>query len=339
MNHEKSAKLSGFFGGLFDKLANCPKNSTSVGPKLRPHAGSKPNRLLNHEKSAKSADSSAVLFDKLTRIVQKTTLDRTEDSLLCHELDLESFCCWLWRAPSMTFGSWRFAVLGVAGLIALPTAGKADIIETFNGAGFSAGTAPYGTVTISQDGTNALDFKVVLNDTLDVHDNMAGFLFSIVGDPSLTLSNLKVTQDGTTFVLPTAITPNPTFSLGADTTSQDGATSGNHLFNYALQCGDCAPSSGAVDIQGFSFTVTAGSALFAQVGTSNGDITTNANGYYSSLTAYLDSDTGTTGQVSSNTFSNVSVPGPVVGAGLPGLIAACGGLIALARRRRSQLVA
>jgi hypothetical protein len=39
-----------------------------------------------------------------------------------------------------------------------------------------------------------------------------------------------------------------------------------------------------------------------------------------------------------DTVQHLAVPGPIVGAGLPGLIAACGGLLTLARRRRQLVV-
>jgi hypothetical protein len=39
-----------------------------------------------------------------------------------------------------------------------------------------------------------------------------------------------------------------------------------------------------------------------------------------------------------NAFSEAPFPGPIAGAGLPGLLAACGILLALARRRRKLVV-
>ena len=51
----------------------------------------------------------------------------------------------------------------------------------------------------------------------------------------------------------------------------------------------------------------------------------------------LDQLVAASGTVTVGISSGEVVPGPVVGAGLPGLLAACGGLVALARRRRKQV--
>ena len=47
--------------------------------------------------------------------------------------------------------------------------------------------------------------------------------------------------------------------------------------------------------------------------------------------------TALTGNVLLSEVNTIAVPGPIVGAGLPGLVAACGGLLVLARRRRRQI--
>jgi len=82
-----------------------------------------------------------------------------------------------------------------------------------------------------------------------------------------------------------------------------------------------------------SLTFTVTNATVAQLET------TNANGNFFVADILCGAaQTGCAGNTGPVDVSTPPVPGPIVGAGLPGLVAACVGLIALARRRRQLVV-
>jgi hypothetical protein len=88
----------------------------------------------------------------------------------------------------------------------------------------------------------------------------------------------------------------------------------------------------------FTLTTQLGNAVFNAVGTSVASTVAASGNNYSVTHLYTIIASSAGSALSTiNLEGSLAVPGPLAGAGLPGLLAACGGLVFLTRRRRRKL--
>lgn len=114
----------------------------------------------------------------------------------------------------------------------------------------------------------------------------------------------------------------PLDATGSDDSNEPSGTTIGSIFPLYTQEGFTAPYGSLVG--------RIGSGAFFLIGT-NYSNTANATGQLALY--YWDSNNGDNSGSIAATISASAVPGPIVGAGLPGLVMALGGLIAWRRRR------
>ena len=224
------------------------------------------------------------------------------------------------KTLSLLFG----AVALLAPSLALPTAGHADTFN-FTSCHLSGGCGTatnFGTVTVTQAGTS-VNFDVVLN-------SGNRFVETGLGGDSLFLFNDSISGSTITGITATLNGANLSITGGlTGLTNQSPIPTGAGTFTAQVFCTDPSQCNGGStpNINDLHFTVT--NATLAQLEIKNPD-----GNFFAADILCGPTVTGCAGLTGLVDVSTVAIPGPIVGAGLPGLIAACGGLIALARRRR-----
>ena len=195
--------------------------------------------------------------------------------------------------------------------LVLPTAGHAITFNlTSDHCTGTCGTAPFGTVDVTQVGAN-VNFLVDLangppNTVGWAQTGAADFQLFKFNATGVVLGDISVTQ---TFAGQ---------SLAAATGAFNG--DGTGAFTFGIECTTCG--NGALGITS-NIVFSIANATIADVTAPNANLNIFVADVFSG-------QTGNTGPV------DVSVPGPIAGAGLPGLVVALFGMIGLARRRRNR---
>jgi hypothetical protein len=126
------------------------------------------------------------------------------------------------------------------------------------------------------------------------------------------------------------VSPGSSVLLHAASATNSSTTAGQIIFGFTLELLQGVPPVGVL------LATAAPSLTFPGTQfTGSLEFPVGPGSYFLEVTGTHGADATTY----SGSFSFTAVPAPVLGAGLPALVMACGGLLALARRRRQQVAA